>query len=597
MKRWNQRVRLGVMAVASFVLLVTVLPQVASGLGLGPLANRLASSVSCSSGSVGSSSSQCGPQGTVTGTIKVTGAPKGFVATYPGAGACPYTGGTETLCPNPAFSFATNGTYTLSLAVGKWTIAGFYESNGLNGAFLGTPEVVTVAKGKTITKDLTVAYQKPAAIKGSIRITGVPTGISIDELSVLLCPSYAPYNGTSASLTCVNGYGNQQGNSSPYAVTGLPPGTWIAYPGFCSEFGCFTNAKAGKTVTLVAGDTATLDLTTPFVTPGNGLLSGTVTVTGAPSGFSDPVAVSACQGPNCETYSVSTGNTFVLLLPVGTWKINGLYLAPPFYNAIAGPTRTVTITDSHETTLDLTDPYQVLGVAAGALRVVGVPAAVSIESYTVLACPAADPWTGGGTAPECVNEYSGPGGYGYGVANPGSLSKVSHPSAAPMAQAQVPYDAYRLPTLTPGVWILYPGYQTVFASFTDPAGTKVTIAAGKTTTKGLAIPYQFPSVGAVVGTVDVIGAPAGGFVGGFEAGVQACSAPPTATSCPGQQDGYAVSNGLYQLPLSPGTWWVSGFVDVYGNGYGSGQSTTLPRKVSVTADVQKTENFTVLVSP
>ena len=160
---------------------------------------------------------------------------KGFVATYPGAGACPYTGGTETLCPNPAFSFATNGTYTLSLAVGKWTIAGFYESNGLNGAFLGTPEVVTVAKGKTITKDLTVAYQKPAAIKGSIRITGVPTGISIDELSVLLCPSYAPYNGTSASLTCVNGYGNQQGNSSPYAVTGLPPGTWIAYPGFCSE--------------------------------------------------------------------------------------------------------------------------------------------------------------------------------------------------------------------------------------------------------------------------------------------------------------------------------------------------------------------------
>ena len=48
MKRWNQRVRLGVIAVASFVLLVTVLPQVASGLGLGPLANRLASSVSCS---------------------------------------------------------------------------------------------------------------------------------------------------------------------------------------------------------------------------------------------------------------------------------------------------------------------------------------------------------------------------------------------------------------------------------------------------------------------------------------------------------------------------------------------------------------------
>lgn len=101
----------------------------------------------------------------------------------------------------------------------------------------------------------------------------------------------------------------------------------------------------------------------------------------------------------------------------------------------------------------------------------------------------------------------------------------------------------------------------------------------------------------MVGTVDVIGAPAGGFAGGFQAGVQACNTPPTATSCPGQQDGYTQSNGLYQLLLSPGTWWVSGFVDVYGNGYGSGQPTTLPRKVSVTADVQKTENFTVVVSP
>jgi hypothetical protein len=257
----------------------------------------------------------------------------------------------------------------------------------------------------------------------------------------------------------------------------------------------------------------------------------------------------------------------------------------------------VAITGSHVTTVDLTDLYQVLGAAAGAITVVGVPPTVSIESYTVLACPAAKPWTGGVIAPECVEEYSGPGGYGYGTANPSSLSKVPHPAAAPMAQAQVPYNAYRLPTLTPGVWILYPGYQTVFASFTDPAGTKVTIAAGKTTTKGLAIPYQFPTVGAVVGTVDVIGAPAGGFAGGFQAGVQACDAPPTATSCPGQQDGYTQSNGLYQLLLSPGTWWVSGFVDVYGNGYGSGQSTTLPRKVSVTAEVQKTENFTVVVSP
>jgi hypothetical protein len=64
MRRVQQRARLGVVAVASFVLLVLVLPQVATGIGLGGLASRLISSGSCgSSGSSGSGSgsSVCGP--------------------------------------------------------------------------------------------------------------------------------------------------------------------------------------------------------------------------------------------------------------------------------------------------------------------------------------------------------------------------------------------------------------------------------------------------------------------------------------------------------------------------------------------------------
>ena len=65
MKRWKRQTRLGVIAVASFVLLVTVLPQLASGFGLGALANRLENvTVSCSgsSGSSGSSVGQLGQQ-------------------------------------------------------------------------------------------------------------------------------------------------------------------------------------------------------------------------------------------------------------------------------------------------------------------------------------------------------------------------------------------------------------------------------------------------------------------------------------------------------------------------------------------------------
>jgi hypothetical protein len=68
MRHLQQRTRLGIIAGASFVLLVLVLPQVATGIGLGGLASRIVNSGSCgSSGSSGSSgsgsgsSSTCGP--------------------------------------------------------------------------------------------------------------------------------------------------------------------------------------------------------------------------------------------------------------------------------------------------------------------------------------------------------------------------------------------------------------------------------------------------------------------------------------------------------------------------------------------------------
>ena len=67
MKTWQQRTRAIVIALASFVLLVTVLPEIASGLGLTPLGNRLATTTAMScSGSPGdprhgSSSSTCCP--------------------------------------------------------------------------------------------------------------------------------------------------------------------------------------------------------------------------------------------------------------------------------------------------------------------------------------------------------------------------------------------------------------------------------------------------------------------------------------------------------------------------------------------------------
>jgi hypothetical protein len=149
---------------------------------------------------------------------------------------------------------------------------------------------------------------------------------------------------------------------------------------------------------------------------------------------------------------------------------------------------------------------------------------------------------------------------------------------------------YLLSTLTSGPWTLYPGYRTVFGSYTDPVGTTVTIAAGQTTTTRLSVPYQTPSFGVVVGKVAVIGAPANG----FQSGVRACSAPPTGTSCPNEQDAFNQSSDLYQLSLAPGTWWVSGFVDLFG-GVSFNQVTSPSTAVTVTPGSRTTENFTVKV--
>jgi len=296
MKSWKQWIRLAVIGGASFVLLVTVLPQVASGLGFGPLAKRLATSVPCSSGAPAASSSVCAPVGTVTGKVTITGAPKGFSPGEVGAGACPDTTKTAMACAQPVYDLAGDGVYSLSLTAGKWLVDGFYETRAFGGVFLGTAVVVTVKADAKSTRNFTVAYRKPAAVHGTIDVTGVPASSQLYELSVLLCPSFAPYIGTTASIACVNGYDEAGvvGNAGSYSVTGLPPGKWTAYPGFCTDSGCYTNAKAGKALTLVSGVNSTANLTTPYIVPGYGLVSGKVTVTGAPPGFADPEGVSLC---------------------------------------------------------------------------------------------------------------------------------------------------------------------------------------------------------------------------------------------------------------------------------------------------------------
>ena len=117
------------------------------------------------------------------------------------------------------------------------------------------------------------------------------------------------------------------------------------------------------------------------------------------------------------------------------------------------------------------------------------------------------------------------------------------------------------------------------------------IVAGRTTTQRLVVPFQAPSNGVVTGNLVVIGAPAGG----FQSGVEACNTPPTGLICAGGQEAYTQSDGTYTLALAPGTWWLSGFVDLYSIG-GSTQSTSPAQQVTVVAGIQLKKNFTVVVA-
>ena len=648
MKRWKRQTRLGVVALASFVLLVTVLPQLASGFGLGALANRLENvTASCSgssgsSGSVGSSgssgssgsassgdsnssvvtpttvmvgssgsagssgsgSSQCAPPapGTVTGTVTVTGAPAGFVPAYEGIGLCSAADSVAQGCTDPIDGLASNGVYTLSLAPGSYSGSGFYELNAYGGAFLGTAQTITITSGQTLTLNLTVPYAAPAAITGTVAVTGLPAGTTVQQLSVLLCPSYAPYIANSQNIACVNGYSQSDlpgATSTTYEVSGLPPIEWTVYPSYCTQYGCETDVHDGVTVTLGSGLPSMVNVTASYIVPADGMLSATVGVTGEPAGTSEQVAWKACpQGgsaTSCQTFYAPSGNAQSILLASGSWTVTAYYLASPFDNAVAGPTTTVTITGGQTTDVSLSVPYQIPGTAAGSIRVLGVPPGVAITSYTVVACPASAPLVANSPSLECASEYSGPAGSGFGAADRNetalSANAASRAPAGFAGPGTAPYNVYGITSLTPGKWLLYPGYQTDLGSDMASTGTPVTVVAGRTVNRNLVVLYQKPSVGAVTGQVVVLDAPANG----FEAGARACTAVPTSTSCPGEEQAFIEQGGTYQLVLQPGTWWVSGFIEEFGAASES-QVNSPARQVTIVAGSTVTENFEVQAS-
>ena len=123
------------------------------------------------------------------------------------------------------------------------------------------------------------------------------------------------------------------------------------------------------------------------------------------------------------------------------------------------------------------------------------------------------------------------------------------PPAPRREHAGSPYDAYQFTSLTPGAWILYLGYQTAFGSYLNPTGTTVTVTAGSITKQVLSVPLSAGHRGGRGGPARRGGCASRGVRGG----VEACTAPPTATSCSGEQAVFIETGSAYQLPLPPGT--------------------------------------------
>jgi len=523
--------------------------------------------------------------------VTITGGPKNFSPAYSGAGACLDEGNPDVLCADPIYSLASGGTYSLTLDPGTWVVDGFYENNAFGGAFLGTPTVVTVTSGGTLVVNSTVPYSRPATLKATVTVTGLPSGVAVQDATVLLCPAGAPYSGGVQAVSCVNG-GAAPGTPGTVLIGGLPGGQWTAYPGYCTAFGCATGTN-GTPLTLKSGATTRVKLSTAWVAPPFGILNATVSVSGAPAGFADQVGITACQislgGSTCEGTYGSNGSTISLELNSGIWEITGEYLAPVFGNAITGPTEVVDVVGGQVTSVAVAVLYQVLGTAAGTIKVTGAPAGTHVTSYSVTACPV------GGTAFDilpflsCVSEYSGSGGITYGAAAASRMGRAAHRVALPRA-AGSQLNSYALPTLTPGQWQLQASYTTAFGTFSASGPTTVTVNGAATTTTRLAIPYQVPQVGAVTGKVAVVGAPPGG----IQAGARACSTDPSAGTCTDETDAYLGGTGAYALDLPAGNWWVQGIVYVY-SGITTQTVTSAARQVAVTVGKQQKVNFTVPV--
>lgn len=409
--------------------------------------------------------------GTLTGNVVIIDAPAGFFGEV-GVAVCPAStspaAATTGLCASPEFAVSgSGGSYTLSLAPGTWSVREFYSIGFQGGAFLGHARTVTIAAGQTVRQNIAVRYQVPSTVSGTVAVTGVPPGVTIYQLAVVACPSSAPLTDDQPSALCATDY--LESGSSSYSLPTLFKGTWLLYVGYYTEFG-LTTVPVPAQVKLAKGASVTDDLSVAYQTPTNGLVEGTVTVTGAPSGFSALAGVGGCpvtsgsaKSPTVcadPQYSLTEpGGPYSLILPEGQWELAGFYELAPFGGQFLSSLQDVTVTGGSVTMVNFTVPYVAPASITSTVTVEDVPSGTTILETVLLACPTIAPYTGGQIPIECVD------------------------AVGPPSQPET------IDTLPPGKWLLYPGYETAVSSDIGTTPTAVHLASGASKTKNLSIVY------------------------------------------------------------------------------------------------------------
>lgn len=158
-------------------------------------------SAAAAGGLTGSKPAATQTTGTVTGTVTVTGAPSDFSPALLAVAAC--RNGSGTTCSSPQLAEASGGLYSLILRAGTWHLQGFYVLEPYGGALLGSSTTVTVTSGGTIDVDLSLAYEVPGAVKGTVSVTKIPSGVAVTGKVAIVCPSSSPNpNGAIAEYVC-----------------------------------------------------------------------------------------------------------------------------------------------------------------------------------------------------------------------------------------------------------------------------------------------------------------------------------------------------------------------------------------------------------